>query len=149
MPTLAQIVIHDQRTRRRGYQYQFTPKHHGGDVGAAQWLPSLRLEEEFTVFDTADEHELSDGDGRLYGVLRNAEGELRDLGTWQQQVAEFPPANEGVPWHGYPIWAVNDAAPANRSGEKVRPAKAVFARMEQTGLITARRRKRLYKGDHV
>jgi hypothetical protein len=93
--------------------------------------------------------ELSDKDGRLYGVLRDAEGELRDLGTWQQQVAEFPPANEGVPWHGYPIWAVNDAAPANRSGEKVRPAKTVFARMEQVGLITARQRKRLYKGDHV
>src|SRR5215813_2426661 len=84
MPTLATIVIHAQATRRSGYQYQFTPKHHGADPDAAQWLPSLRLEEEFAVFDLADEHELADKDGRLYGVLRNAEGEFRDLGTWQQ-----------------------------------------------------------------
>jgi hypothetical protein len=149
MPTLAEIVIHGQPTRRSGYRYQFTPKHHGGDPGAAQWLPALTLEEEFVVFDGADEHELSDEDGRLYGVLRDAEGRLRDLGTWQQQVAEFPRANEGVPWHGYPIWAVNAEAPANRSGEKVRPAKDVFGKMERAGLITARERKRLYKGDHA
>lgn len=149
MPTLAEIVIHPQPTRRSGYRYQFTPKHHGGDAEAAQWLPGLRLEEEFAVFDTADEHDLSDDDGRLYGVLRDADGELRDLGTWQQQVVEFPPANEGVPWHGYPIWAVNALAPASRSGEKMRPAKTVFRKMEQAGLITARQRKRLYKGDHA
>ena len=149
MPTLAAIVIHGQPTRRSGYRYQFTPKHHGADPEAAQWLPSLRLEEEFAVFDAADEHELSDDDGRLYGVLRNADEALRDIGTWQQQLAEFPRASQGVPWHGYPIWAVNAQAPPNRSSEKVRPAKEVFAKMERAGLITARQRKRLYKGDHA
>jgi hypothetical protein len=149
MPTLAEIIIHGQLTRRSGYRYQFTPKHHGGDVGAAQWLPILRLEEEFAVFDAADEHELSDDAGRLYGVLRSADGKLRDLGTWQQQMAEFPRPNQGVPWHGYPIWTPNALAPAKRSGEKVRPAKEVFGKMERAGLITTRDRKRLYKGDHV
>jgi hypothetical protein len=89
---------------------------------------------------------LSDEEGRLYGVLRDAEGELRDLGTCQQQVAEFPRAGEGVPWHGYPIWAVNELAPARRSGEKMPPAKEVFGKMERAGLISRRQRKRLYKG---
>jgi hypothetical protein len=149
MPIIAEIVIHGQTTRRSGYRYQLTPKHHGGDPGAAQWLPALGLEEEFGVFDTADQHELSDEEGRLYGVLRDAEGELRDLGTWQQQVAEFPRADEGVPWHGYPIWAVNEVAPARRSGEKMRPAKEVFGKMERAGLLSRGQRKRLYKGDHA
>ncbi|MBY0526770.1 MAG: hypothetical protein K2R98_25485 [Gemmataceae bacterium] len=142
--------IHPDPTRKRGYRYQFAAKHHGGGTAKdARWALNVSRVEEFTVFDEADDHDIFDDDGRCYGVLRNADGNLRDLGTWQQQVAEFPRANDGVPWHGYPIWAVNGLAPANRSGERVRPAKNVFQKMEQAGLISRRQRKRLYKGDHT
>jgi hypothetical protein len=104
----------------------------------------LTPEEEFSVFDTADWHDLSDDRQWLYGVLRAEDGELRILGTWDQQVAAFPAADEGQPWHGYPLYPLNELGPTNRRGERHRPAKEVFAKMEQAGLITARQRKRLY-----
>jgi hypothetical protein len=104
MPTLAVIVVHGQPTRRSAYRYQFTPKHHGGDTNAAQWLPGLGLDEEFRVCNAADEHDLSDDAGRLYGVLTATEDVLHFIGTLNQQVAEFPVAREGEPWHGYLIY---------------------------------------------
>jgi len=108
----------------------------------------LSPDSEFAVFDDADWFEVTDDGGWLYCVLRDGE-ELLDLGTWAQQIAEFPFSREGQPWHGYPIWSVNHDAPENRSGEKMRPAKAVFSRLEAVGLITARQRKRLWRGDHA
>jgi hypothetical protein len=118
MPTLATIVVHDEATGRSGYRYQFTPKHHGhGEDFDGQWMPSLTLAEEFAVFDAADQHDLSDDDGRLYGVQPNGSGSLRFLGTDHQQIAEFPFAREGEPWHGYPSY------PLSEKGEKGRPAK--------------------------
>ena len=66
-----------------------------------------------------------------------------------QQMAEFPLPQEGEPWHGYPIWAVNGLAPENRRGEKMRPDKDVFLKMQRAGLLTERERKRLFKGDHA
>ncbi len=142
--------IHSEQTRKHRYSYQFTAKHHGGGTADdACWSKDVSRAEEFSVFDEADYCDIFDEDGRLYGVLRKSDGDLRDLGTWHQQVAEFPRANEGVAWHGYPIWSVNELAPPNRAGEKFRPAKEVFRKMERAGLITARQRKRLYKGDHA
>src|SRR5438067_1620202 len=126
MPTLATVAVHAEVTGRSGYQYQFTPKHHGADPGAAQWLPDLTLAEEFAVFNAADQHDLSDDDGRLYGVQPDDGDGLRYLGTWNQQVAEFPVAREGEAWHGYPLYPVSELAPQDRQGEKYRPAKAVF-----------------------
>jgi hypothetical protein len=76
MPTLTEVVVHGRRTTRREYQYQFTPKHHGANASAAQWLPELSLDEEFDIFDAADEHDLSDDDGRLYGVQGEGRREL-------------------------------------------------------------------------
>jgi hypothetical protein len=104
MPTLSTVVVHGTLTARSRYQYQFTPKHHGADPNAAQWLPALSLDDEFSVFDGADEHELSDEDGNLYGVRTDGEGGLRYIGTWNQQVAEFPVARAGEAWHGYPLY---------------------------------------------
>jgi hypothetical protein len=142
--------IHPTVTRRSAYQYLFLGKHHGGGTkGDARWLEELTADEEFSVFDDADWHEIADQDGRLYCVLRDGRGGLRDLGTWQQQIAEFPHANVGMPWHGYPIWAVNELAPPNRASQKVRPDRGVFNLMEEAGLLTARQRKRLYKGEHT
>ncbi|HLN32165.1 MAG TPA: hypothetical protein VK395_30830 [Gemmataceae bacterium] len=149
MPTLTTAVVHGTRTARSNYQYQFTPKHHGADVNAAQWLLGLRMEEEFSVFDQADMHELSDQDGNLYGVLRGEEGNLLYIGTWHQQVAEFPVARAGEAWHGYPLYPLVDLGPENRRGEKGRPAKSLFDRMAHAGLISRRDRRRLLKGDHA
>ncbi len=141
--------IHPVPTQRSGYRYFFYIKHHGGDRGAAQWNPSLGPEEEFSVFDSADLHELSDERGWLYGIGRDAGGGMLELGTWGQQVAEFPLARPDEFWHGYPLWPLNEDGPDNRKGEQYRPSRDVFRRMEEANLLTSRERKRLYKGDHV
>ena len=145
MPTLSTIVLHERRTNRSGYQYQFTPKHHGADGEAAQWLPELSLPDEFGVFDLADEHDFSDPDGNLYGVLREND-ELEILGTAEQLIAKFPTAREDQHWHGYPAWPIKDVLPDNRRGEKMRPAKAVFDRMMTVGLLNEQQARRLRKG---
>jgi hypothetical protein len=149
MPTLSTVEDFAEVTGRSGYRYQFTPKHHGADPNAAQWLPSLTLAEEFAVFDTADQHELLDEAGNLYGVQPDGEGGLVYLGTWNQQMAEFPVAREGEAWHGYPLYPVSELAPQKLQGEKYRPAKEIFDKMVRAGLITNRHKKRLKKGDHV
>jgi hypothetical protein len=149
MPTLTTVVVHAEVTGRSQYRYQFTPKHHGADAGAAQWLPRLTLEEEFEVFNMADVAEVADDRGRLYGVWPDGADGLHYLGKWNEQVAEFPFAREGEAWHGYPQYPLGDGAPENRQGEKHRPAKQVFVRMVAAGLITQRHRQRLQKGDHV
>jgi hypothetical protein len=88
---MATDLIHPTQTRRSQYHYLFTSKHHGGgSAGDAQWAPDVTQSEEFSVFDDADFHEIFDDRSWLYGGLRSPTGELRDLGTWQQQIAEFP-----------------------------------------------------------
>jgi hypothetical protein len=149
MPTLTTVVVHGTLTGRNQYRYQFTPKHHGGDANAAQWLPSLSLEEEFSVFDGADEYDLSDDDGRLYGMLTDGDEGFRTIGTWNQQVAEFPHAREGEAWHGYPLYPLIELGPENRRGQKGRPAKEVFDKMARAGLITRSQRRRLLKGEYA
>jgi hypothetical protein len=137
-------------TRRSGYRYLFSDKHHGGGAkGDSRWLPDLIRDEEFSIFDAADWHELSDDRGWLYGIFRSDSGQVRYLGTWGQQLAAFPVAHAGTPWHGYPLWPLNEPAPPNRRGDKARPSKEVFQKMERIGLITVEERKRLQKGDHV
>lgn len=111
------------------------------DKTAAQWLPSLTLNEEFAVFDGADANTISDEQGNPYGAERiGAEG-LRELGTSGEQVAKFPVAAPNQAWHGYPAWPLTGR---NRS-----PGKAVFEQMEQRGLINKRGRKRLGKSENV
>ncbi len=141
---------HPRSTARSQYRYLFTAKHHGGgSKGDAMWHPSLSEDDEFGVFDRADDLELSDEAGNLYGALPDGEGSLRFLGTWQQQISKFPCAGEGAPWHGYPLWALNDSAPPSRRKPSRGWATAVFIRMVETGLITRGMRIRLMKGDHV
>jgi hypothetical protein len=149
MPTLSQVVVHETLTRRSQYAYQFTPKHHGADGDAAQWRPELTLEEEFAVFDLADEHELSDHDGQLYGLQQGGDDALRHLGIWDEQIAEFPSAREGEAWHGYPVYPLVELGPRNRRGQKCRPQKMVFDKMILAGLITRNQRQRLLKGKHA
>ena len=141
--------LHSQRTQRSNYQYIFTDKHHGGDATAARWSPELSETQEFSVFDIADLNEVCDDRQWLYGVLRDGERRLIYIGTWKQQLAAFPVADEGQPWHGYPLYPLIEIGPPNRRGEKSRPQKTVFEKMERAGLLTKRQRKRLYKGDHA
>jgi len=74
---------------------------------------------------------------------------MRVIGTWYQQLAEFPVQVDGVIWHGYPIWPINELTPENRRGEKCRPTKRVFNRLFEVGVITRQQRKRLGKGEPV
>jgi hypothetical protein len=141
--------IHPVATQRSRYRYFFYEKHHGADQRAAQWLPDLSHDEEFAIFDMADLNDLSDERGWLYGIRRGAGSEVLDLGTWGQQVAEFPFARPDEPWHGYPLWPLKEQGPPNRKGEKHRPSKEVFLKMEAAAFLTTRNRKRLYKGDHI
>lgn len=140
--------LHSEQTHRSGFSYLFSDKHHGGDRNAARWSLELSEAEEFSVFDNADLHDISDDRQYLYGVLRMGDV-LRKLGTLKQQVAEFPHADEGQPWHGYPHYPLQEVGPPNRRGEKCRPEKIVFEIMERVGLLTKRHRKRLMKGDHA
>lgn len=141
---------HPVATRRSGYRYFFYDKHHGkGAPDAARWQPDLTQDEEFEVFDEADAHDLSDERRWLYGIGFSVNGEVRQLGTWGQQVAEFPFARAAAAWHGYPLWPLWEAGPQNRKGEESRPAKEVFLKMENVGLLTTSQRKRLLKGKHL
>jgi hypothetical protein len=149
MPVIRENREHDVTTQRSGYRYLFTVKHHGGDKYAGQWRLEMTFAQEFSIFDLADLHDLADDRGRLYGVWRDADGELLDLGTWGEQVAEFQTGGEDQPWHGYPKWAINEEGPKNRQQEKLRPGRAVFNRMVAVGLITYSQRQRLLKGDHA
>ena len=142
-----QDTLHSVPTRKRGLSYLFTGKHHGGGTADdACWSKELMPDEEFSVFETADILDILDDDRRFYGVLRDPLGDLHDLGTWQQQIAVFTGTETG-PWHGYPVWPVDDSAPSNRAAQRMRPSKSVFAAMQSVGLISAQQRKRLEKGN--
>jgi len=143
--------VHHAVTRRSKYVYFFSDKHHGGGAkGGSQWSPDLSRNEEFSIFDAADWHELSGRRGWLYGILRADAKHLRYLGTWGQQVAEFRRARKGERWHGYPLYPVNSTlAPPNRRGDKAKPSKEVFQKMERAALITVKERQRLLKGDYI
>jgi hypothetical protein len=147
--------LHPVPTRRSGYRYFFYNIHHRRDAkdrvrdgGPAQWLPELSHDQEFAIFDTADFHEVADEDGCLYGIRTGPGRTVLYLGTWRQQVAKFPYARPGVPWHGFPLGPLKEGPP-NRKGEKPRPSKDVFDKMEKVGLLTAQQKNRLYKGEHV
>ena len=140
---------HDVPTQKRELLYLFTDKHHGGGTSEdACW--TIDRAEEFSVFDLADSMDIFDAEGRFYGILPDGNGSLRELGTWQEQVAEFPVASPNTAWHGYPIrWSKHELAPPNRASEKCRPDKVVFLLMEARGLITGGQKRRLMKGDHI
>ena len=142
--------IHPIPTRKYEYRYLFSDKHHGrGGFKAAQWLPALSDDEEFSVFDEAVFHGISDQYGRLYGVRITTNQKVLYVGTLGQQIAEFPHARPGEPWHGYPLWPLKEAGPANMQGENRRPLKEVFQKMEERIKLKARDRKRLWKGNHA
>lgn len=149
-------------TARRQLGYIFTPKHHGADRKSACWLTVLTLAEEFAIFNRADgivveppgdNRQVADTEGNIYGYERLPDGatsKLREIGTWYQQLAEFPFQADGMDWHGYPIYPVLALeAPENRKGHKCRPDTRVFDRMYELRDITLAERKQLKKGEQI
>lgn len=147
MSAATENVEHSASTQRSGYRYFFYAKHHGGDKKAAMWLTSISREVEFSIFDQGDLRQIADERGWIYGILLDAAGDLREIGTWDEQVAEFQPgASAGDPWHGYPQWPVDELGPANRRKQKCCPDRAVFDLMLAAALINKIQRKRLLAG---
>jgi len=162
VPSVQVDIPHHRVTARRRLQYLFTPKHHGGSATASCWLTAITFDEEFAIFDRADgilvalpggdNEQVADSAGNLYGyeILGGTRQHLRELGTWDQQIAEYPVQQAGAPWHGYPIWPINPIETLPQfQGQRCRPDPGVFRRMEQLGHITAGHRKRLMKGDFI
>jgi hypothetical protein len=151
MPRVSANFDHSTTTRRGGYRYQFTTKHHGGTgaEGASQWVVSLTLADEFAIFDIADWNEISDSRENLFGVWRAVDGSLGEIGTWRQQIAEFPSARAGESWHGYPCYPIGQSGPEELQGDRCKPEKSVFTKLLQAGLITRREQKRLRKAEHT
>ncbi len=147
MSAATENVEHSASTQRSGYRYFFYAKHHGGDAKAAMWLASISRDLEFSIFNQGDLHEILDERGWIYGILLDDDGDLREIGTWDEQVAEFQPgAAVGDPWHGYPQWPVDRLGPANRRKQQCCPDTAVFDRMQAVGMINKVQRKRFLTG---
>ena len=147
MSPATQDFEHPTRTQRSHFHYLFTAKHHGGDKSAAMWLPGISQETEFSIFDNADLQQMADGRGWLYGVLPDGNGELKSIGTWDEQVAEFQPGPSMVdPWHGYPQWALDETGPPNRRKQRCCPERVVFNHLVTAGIITKIQRKRFLTG---
>ncbi len=72
-------------------------------------------DDELGVFTWAVERNVADGDGNLFGGIAEGDDSLRILGTDYEQLAKFPFASEGSPWHGYPIQWLGTLA-AGRQG---------------------------------
>jgi hypothetical protein len=144
--------IHPVVTRRSGYSYCFSDKHHGLDYEAAQWAVSH--EEEFGAFDDGDDRDLSDDKANLYGLLKDSQGRFCSLGTRDEQFARFPHPRKGKPlqagdaWHGYPIWPLGDA-PSNREAETDCPPKEVLVKMVNSGLLSEVQRRQVLKGKYL
>ena len=161
MPSVQNNTVHPVLTARRGLTYEFTPKHHGGSATASCWLTVITFAEEFSIFDRADgivvaapgadNRQVIDVSGKLYGyeILGAENQHLRELGTWGEQMSEYPAPHVGHSWHGYPIWPRRPIASTQFQGQRCRPDSQVFDRMVQLGDITLSHRKRLMKGNFI
>jgi hypothetical protein len=145
-----EVPEHPDASRRRRLRYVFHPKHHvGGLRSVAQWSPNISRNEEFGIFDTADRLEIVDERGNLYGALLSVDGEVRTIGTWDEQVAFFPIAGASEPWHGYPLFPVNAALSKRKPPPKRDVPLAMLRRMSATGLLSIDDSNRLARGRHA
>ncbi len=143
----AAIPEHAVRTRNRELRYLFHTKHHvpgrpRGEV--AQWRIEVTREQEFGVFDLADDRDTFDPEENLYGVALDDEGEVLELGTDGQQVAFFPNTRPEQPWHGYPLAPLKRVEPPHPPKREV--PREVLRRMVEVGMLDEAQRKRLMKG---
>jgi hypothetical protein len=114
-----------------------------------RWSADVSADDEVAVFLTSRSRDMADDEGNVYGVLRTADGQVRSLGVWNQQVAVFSHTSAAGPWSGHPLLPLNDDALAGRRQGKSRPPKEVFRKMEIENLLTPLQRKRMMKGCHV
>jgi hypothetical protein len=140
--------LHPVVTQRSGYQYFFYTKHHQpSNTTDAQWEPALTQDEEFTVFDLADLHDLSEPNGDLFGLHIGLGPSILVLGTGGQQVAEFPATAAGQAWHGYPLFPL---AKRGRGQKRKNPIPTdALDKMEQVGLLTPSQISRLKRGKPI
>jgi hypothetical protein len=134
--------VHPSPTTRRRLCYFFHPKHHNpANKTEAQWLPVARLshQQEFDIFDRADDSQIEDHDGNLYGVRPNMEV----LGTYGQRVARFWKEESSHPWHGHPICPIK----VRDTHRLFRPVpREALDKMMSAKLISATQHRRLVKG---
>ncbi len=139
--------LHPDPTRRRHFRYFFYDKHHGrGGPEAAQWVLDLSEIEEFGIFDQAEDLDLSDDRGNLYGIRFGPERQVRVLGTHRQQIAKF--TDSGPHWHGFPLGPLDPNLDPPHPPERALP-KDALQKMVDAHLLTREERKRLLKGKHV
>jgi hypothetical protein len=139
--------LHPVPTGRNGFHYFFYDKHHGrGGPEAARWALDLSENEEFGIFDQADDLELSDDRGSLYGIRLGPEGQVIALGTLRQQIAKF--TDSGPHWHGFPLGPLDRNLNPPHPPERALP-KDALQKMVDARLLTREERKRLLKGKHV
>ncbi len=133
---------HPQTTGRRHFRYCFHRKHHGaGSRDAARWADDVSRDEEFAIFDEADEHEIADKGGNLYGMRpRSADGMILDLGTRREQVAKFWNPHKNQPAHGFPLWPLGKSSPDNKK-EYLVPREALQAMRDENMLNDAELRR--------
>jgi hypothetical protein len=138
---------HPVPTWRSGHHYFYYDKHHGwAGPDAARWALDLSENEEFGIFEQADDLELSDDGGSLYGIRLVPERQVIALGTLRQQIAKF--TDSGPHWHGFPL------GPLDRNLDPPHPPprplpKDALQKMVDAQLLTGEERKRLLKGKHV
>ena len=153
MPS-ASPQLHPEPTKGRKLRYLFHPKHHGHEKWAT-WCVSRQ--EEFGIFDVADEQDFSDSANHLYGILRT-NGRLQVIGTWRQQVAIFKcddavdPWKDGKPWHGYPLYPLKHTLTPKhimRQWSRLIPPDEVLKEMIRRGFLKENERIRILGGSHA
>ena len=113
---------------------------------AAQWVLDLSENEEFGIFDQADDLDLNDDQGNLYGIRLGPERQVLVLGTLRQQIAKF--TDSGPHWHGFPLGPLDTNLDPPHPPERALP-KDALQKMVDAHLLTREERKRLLKGKHV
>ena len=132
--------IYQRFTQLNELSYCFTPKHHGGrDSRNATWLPELSRAEEFMVFDMADNHQLADASGNLYGFgLKNREAFVKFMNSaYGMSISpDFGMRIRSRIGTGIRCGRVGENGPENRTTQKYCPPKSVFERIIQAGIVS-------------
>jgi hypothetical protein len=118
-----------------GKMYQSIIKHRDSNPSEAQWLSTISPQDEYALFDTADQSQWLDASGDYWSLRIDR----KVLGAEGERISKHPnPSNILVPWHGYP------ASPARRGGGD-KPARTIIEAWLSAQLINRSFAKRLKK----
>ena len=139
---------HVETTERSRRRYFFYDKHHQADrLDEAQWHQSLTPDDEFAIFDRADQLALYDEIGNLYGIHRVDHDPItiQVLGSNGEQFAQFP-HTENDAWFGQPIKLI-------ATGDETYPERPVPRKVLNTmvarDLLSPSERRRVARGSHI